>query len=463
MLDRTKIKKALACGAALLPLVSAGCANVVDGTTRTEIVRGTPSVERAEARPSLVFASKDSNPLEVSNAPLAEPVFRVSAVVVEPVTVRTPQTRRETQEIIPFDGVGELAEWTFSVALGWVPLLEGTITFSDYVDGINPAKNSPHFTQRRETATLSETPVAPEVEERHETRRVSDARVALGFPGLPKVQLNPEDEATLTLSMDRLLTRPLPSAPKSIEAFLAVEGYPKRMKVAAAITPELGERLFRASRGLSSMDETKPASVAQTVLDLEQLGFEDRSKSIEGRGAKRHGTAVMARAIADVHVAQARAANARNDGRAAMAALEQARARVDRGPRDWDLLEADLHEADALRAIDEKDYARARSGLLKASRLDSARQQRLSGFLAIAIEAMDRKTAADQQASQVMSATAAHAVPAAAAQHAPSAADVVEQCLAREAALQACRVVPGFGKDICKSGVRAQYSHVACL
>jgi len=81
----------------------------------------------------------------------------------------------------------------------------------------------------------------------------------------------------------------------------------------------------------------------------------------------------------------------------------------------------------------------------------------------MSLEAMDRETDRETRVQNVSNSSfPAHAQgPAARAQDTPASGGL-EQCLAQEAALQACRLMPGFGKDICKSGVRAKYAGAAC-
>ena len=188
------------------------------------------------------------------------------------------------------------------------------------------------------------------------------------------------------------------------------------------------------------------------------IGFTSRAKRLEQEAISQHGSVAFSRALANVHIANAEEARNRDDIKAAFASIKLARSKVKRGPAEWN-----VPEAAGLRALDGKEYDRARSALLKASRLDRARQARLASFVAMSIEAMDRETDCEERVSnQAASSFARSASSSAAAASGTPVASVLEQCLTRTAALQACRLMPGFGKDICKSGVRAKYSGVSC-
>lgn len=459
-----RMTSGVAGGLLLMTLFGQGCANVVPGSMNNEIIAGTPVIERGETRRTIVISRSSEDALSASPTIIVDPVFAVSAVVTEPATVTTPQVQRSTREVAPYQGLTELWEWPIMTAFGWVPLLEGSLGFGNYIDGVNPFMNQLDSHGTRETETLSEVAMRPRVEQKDQSDRVGGARIAIGFPGMPRVEMISKEEGALIVPLERLMTRPLSSAPRVVEGVAQFKGSNETVKVRAEIGPDLSNRLLGASRSLAAMDASNPAAVARTALEIDRLGFSTRARSVERAGAKRHGDSVLARAMADTHMNEARAALQRNDHDAARGAIKLARARVARGPKAWDMLEADLHEATGLRAIDENDYKRARGELLSASRLDSTRQARLSGFIAIAIEAMDRKTVREENASRAAAAPRSAPAKAAASSGVQTNAvsNVLEQCLAREAALQACRLMPGFGKDICKSGVRAKYASYTC-
>lgn len=456
-----RVKNGGAWGLLLAVLCAQGCANVV-GSTQSEIIAGSPVVERGEVRHALVIAPLENESLDPRRVPISTSILSVSAVAIEPSTITTPQQQRLTREVIPYSGVRELIEWPLTILVGWVQVLEGTIGFGDYFDGVNPFMNSDRFSAKRVTETLSETPMQPKIEQRSDTRRVEGARIALGFPGLPRVEMSSKEKSALRVSLDRLMTRSLTSAPRVIEGQVIFKGQTKPVQARVELAPAISDRLLRASRRLRGMDAKNPVDVATTVFDLEKLGFSSRAQKIEQAGIARHGAGVLGRATADIHIANARAALEQEDGKAALASIKLARAEVKRAPKEWNLLEADVHEAAGLGAIEEGAYDRARNDLLKASRLDRGRQARLASFIAISIEAMDRETAREERVSNSASASFAVPASAAAAPRGSTASNTVQQCLAREAALQACRLLPSFGKDICKSGVRSKYSGVAC-
>jgi len=451
----------------LAAFVAQGCANVVSESTRNEIITGTPIIKRGEVRHELIVSRRENDSLEVGRTVISEPVFFVSAVVREPVTITTPQLQRSSREVVPYSGLTELWEFPWSIGFGWAGVLSGACNFGCYVAGINPFMNSERSmitgfpSRNREIETVSEIAMRPRLEERNYSRRVGGARVALSFPGMRAIEVTSKAGAAVRVPLEQLMTRPLDSAPRFVEGVATFKHGDETVSVRAELEPDISDRLLRMSRATLELDEASASDVARTLLEVEKLGFATRAQAVKRSGMARHGTSVLGRAIADLHMIEARAAVGRGDHEKARALIQLARARVAHGPKNWDLLEADLHEEAGFQAIDERDYERARSELLRASRLDRSRQARLSSFIAIAIEAMDRE--ADREQRVGLATSGSGGVPANTTPTAdPQSSNVLEQCLAREAALQACRLMPGFGKSICKSGVRAKYASVSC-
>ena len=453
----------------LAAFVLQGCTNVIPESTRSEIVVGTPIIERGEVLHEIVVSRRENDSLEAGRKMIAEPVFFVSAVLRESVAITTPQLQRSTREVVPYSGLTELWEFPWSIGFGWAVVLQGTCGFGCYVDGLNPFVNSQvsmitGFPSRnRKTETVSEVAMRPRLEEQNHSRRVEGVKITLGFPGMERFETISKGGASVPVPLARLVTRPLNSAPRLVEGVATFAERDETVSVRIELGPGIADRLLRMSQALAEMDEASAPDVARTLLEIEKLGFSARAQSVERAGAARHGTSALGLAIADLYMIDAHAAVGRGDRDKAREAIRLARSRVADGPKEWDLLEADLHEEAGLQAIDERDYERARSELLTASRLDRDRQARLSSFVAIAIEAMDRETAREERVG--LTSSGLSGVPAtttAAPTAEPQSSNVLEQCLAREAALQACRLMPGFGKDICKSSVRAKYASVAC-
>lgn len=449
-------------GLLLTCIVLQGCANAV-GDIQSEIVNGVPVSERSESRYSLVVSDQADDSLSPHPTAITDSTLAVSAVIIEPITVTTARHQRSSQEVIPYSGVTELADWPLSLLVGWIELLEGRRSFVSYIDGLNPFMNSERFTARREIQTLSQTPLEPKVEERHHVRRVEGAQIALAFPGLPPVEFRSEEQSASRITLGQLLTHRLSSAPRAIEGQVTFRESPEPVEARFELAPEVSKQVFHASSRIARMDPTDPDDVAAVVFTLRESGFGERARKIERDGIARHGASTLGRSVADIHINTARTFYQREETEAALASIELARAKVETEPEAWDLLEADVHESAGLKALDDMEYDRARSNLLKASRLDHTRQARLAGFVSMSLEAMDRETDRETRVSNSVpsSATSYSNMPAAMPLEADD-PNVFEECLAREAALQACRLVPGFGKDICKSGVRTKYAGVTC-
>ena len=238
-----------------------GCANVV-GDPTTEVVSNAPISERGDSRFALVFADAGTDSLSPESRPIRASTLSVSAVIVEPITITTERNQRTSQLVIPYSGVTELADFPLSLLVGWVEFLEGNRGFVSYMDGLNPFINSDRFTQRREAQILSESAMQPTVERRSDIRRIEGARIALGFPGLPRVEFNSKEASASRISLDQLMTRPLTSAPRTIEGQVLFRGQSTPVQAKVEIAPEISNRLLEASRQIARMNPGNPMDVA---------------------------------------------------------------------------------------------------------------------------------------------------------------------------------------------------------
>lgn len=77
---------------------------------------------------------------------------------------------------------------------------------------------------RREIEVVGEIEVQPLVERNEYVRLVEGATVVLNFPGMEGIETTSRENGAVSVSLDRLMTRPLASAPRFVEGVATFRG-----------------------------------------------------------------------------------------------------------------------------------------------------------------------------------------------------------------------------------------------
>lgn len=377
-----------------------GCANFVDGSAETRIQRGRS--ERIVSPPDYQLHLTEEQVIAAGGPDLAakDPAVRLRAMAVTTLTTRTPRTEEQVQSVLPYSPLREMVEFLSSpFYLFWaVP----TSSWDQFFAMSNPALNSESMWKGSHVERVMDShPIAPTVEVEDRVDRLA-MPIEIQLDALPALRVATTLEGDDTrVAMADLLTGPLLEAPTTLLARMRIEGQGEPALATQPVQPDLGTRLKRAQRFLLDpfSGDHPPAELAAAVLRLSELGFEERSSLLRRDSGQIFGTQTMDREIASEYMRIAR--NQKNVAiwPIALENIAAARALDDSVQPEWDQLEADVFEKQALESLGAGHYDLARAGLLKAATVDPARQQRLAPYITMSIEASDRAT--ERQATQL--------------------------------------------------------------
>jgi hypothetical protein len=376
-----------------------GCANTVDESMNTRIRLGDAERIVSPSDYQIQLREYGSSDTKGSEQILGEPVVEIQATKTTTLTTRTPRTEEDFQSILPYSPFREMLEFlTTPMYLLWaIP----TWNWDQWFAMANPALNSESMWKGSHVEQVTDSRAAdPLVEVKKQTDRIATPiDVQLDDLTPVRVLIVGDGEGTQVDVVD-LLTAPVFVAPTTLLASMTIEGRSETSTSTLGIQPALGGRLLHARRYLldPSSGRHSPAELGGAVLRLSELGFRRRSSSLRSSASLIFGTQTMDRAIASEYIDIASNQKREEHWPAALENIGAARALDKRANEGWDHLEADVFEKQALGFLGAGDYDLARSGLLRATTIDSTRQQRLAPFVTMSIEASDRAT--DRHAAQ---------------------------------------------------------------